>query len=261
MVNFVDDLVAMGFDQKKAQRAVNKTGGGSVQNALDWLLQHADDPSDEDDEEMPQEPVKEKLVLTQEQKDKQRTMLEERIKAKRAEKEANKSKDSIEKEKARRLQGQEAVEAAKLHKEKAMQKMLDERKRQRQEDAIAKKKVQDQLRADREARKAEREKGKAPEAATLPEPVKAVSSAPAKKHDACRIQFRFPRGPPVVGTFTPTSTVADALDYLRQHRSDGFTGESYFIAFRKQYGVAEGALTLEECKLVPSAAVVVKDIQ
>jgi len=264
MVNFVDDLVGMGFDDKKAQRAVRKTGGGSVQTALDWLLNHADDPSDDDDDDVTSdEPVKPKLVLTQEQKDAQRKMLEDRIKAKRAEKEKNKAKEALVSEKARRLQGQEAVEAAKLHKEKAMQKMLDERKRQRQEDAIAKRKIQEQLRADREARKAARAGNASNTASNQNEPkapAATASAAPKKQHDTCRIQFRLPSGKAHVGTFKPSDTVTHVLQYLKDNRDDGFQGESYFIAFRQSYGMSKGDMTLEECKLVPSASVVVKDM-
>lgn len=101
---------------------------------------------------------------------------------------------------------------------------------EKEDDLAARKRIKEQIEADKRERaaKAAREKalregrnpdlpepGSAPAAAAAP-PSAAAASGEKKTHDSARLQIRVPSGPPLVHTLPATATLGELADWVKQ---------------------------------------------
>ncbi|GMR30690.1 hypothetical protein PMAYCL1PPCAC_00885, partial [Pristionchus mayeri] len=151
--------------------------------------------------------------LTEEEKKEQAAKLKEKIAESMKLKAGLEAKEKVEREKKRVQEGKLMLERNEKRKEMEQLAAIAQRKREKEEEQAAKKRVLDQIKADREARKAH--------AAGLPppEPKPAPSSAPVapvekKDYKEAVIQIRLPTGEAIKNTFPADSQLSAVRQWL-----------------------------------------------
>lgn len=99
------------------------------------------------------ESTEEKKPLTEEQKRDQLALLETKLKQKRLEREEREKQDELEREKVRIKSGKDMSEARRKMEEEEMKKIVDLRKREKQDEKLARDRVRAQIENDKQARK------------------------------------------------------------------------------------------------------------
>lgn len=262
MSSFEETLIGMGFAEANVRYALNKTGAGSVQAALDYMINHPDaDGVGNDDHagaiQVDHAPAK---VFSEEEKLEQKRMLEERIRAKREERARDEAREALAKEKTRREEGKMTTTEKLEHQRRETDKVLAIRKREKAEDAAAKKSIRQQLAAD----KARREGVKA-----TPAPAKATAAKPApapkptQDYGECAIRFRLADGQQLTGKFQPTDPLSVCFAWLDANRKDkpdpSMATELSDALTRKSYTLANAAgKTILDIGCVPRGVLMVK---
>lgn len=100
------------------------------------------------------ESTEEKKPLTEEEKKEQLAKLEEKLKKKRLEREEKEALEALEREKHRIKSGKDMSEARRKMEEMEMKKIVDQRKREKLDEKLARDRVKAQIEADKAARKA-----------------------------------------------------------------------------------------------------------
>ncbi|XP_054852900.1 UBX domain-containing protein 1 [Eublepharis macularius] len=261
----LESLIEMGFPQNRAEKALALTGNQGIEPAMDWLMEHENDPDLDDPyvppqghvpstEEPPEgrtpeavqggtEPTLEELAevdnrhtLSEEEKREQTKRMMELISQKQREREEREKRESIEREKQRRKQGQELSLIRQKLQEDEMKKLAEERRKEKMEEKLAKQRVREKIERD----KAERAKkfgggcSSSSQASNPPEPVAPtlVPSSPSqeppvkREYDQCRIQVRLLDGTSLTQTFRAKEQLAAVRLYVELNRQDG--GEEPF---------------------------------
>lgn len=99
------------------------------------------------------ESTEEKQPLTEEQKREQLALLESKLKQKRVEREEREKQDEVERERVRIKSGKDLSEARRKMEEEEMKKIVDLRKREKQDEKLARDRVRAQIENDKAARK------------------------------------------------------------------------------------------------------------
>lgn len=229
--------------------------------------------------------------LTEEEKREKLAELKQRLAEKRAAKAQADIEDQKTAEKIRRKAGQDmSVVKAQLE-EKEMKKDIARRKKEKDEELAAKRRIKEQIEADRQARlqkKQEAASAAAAAAATPAATLVASTSAPAaaRVYTEARLQIRQPDSPQMLThstfsfsspfafvwqlqmcvsspiqlypfflcriAFQATDTLSAVYEFVRGHRQGEFSLMTTFP--RRVYGEADMGKTLTELQLVPSAA-------
>lgn len=215
------------------------------------------------------ESTEEKKPLTEEEKKEQLVRLEEKLRLKRQEREAQEKRDALEKERIRIKSGKDMSEAQRKMEDVEMKKLIDQRKREKEDEKRARDRVRGQIEADKAAR---REKMAALTGKPAPIPIVAVptSIVPAetttsndsspkapKTYANTRIQVRLQNGSTLVETFDvkePLSAVRLFVQ-LKQGTDNPFALMTSFP--RKVYEDEDYEKPLEVLGLVPSAVLIV----
>ncbi|XP_034656924.1 UBX domain-containing protein 1 [Drosophila subobscura] len=206
------------------------------------------------------ESTDEKKPLTEEEKKAQLAVIEEKLKQKRIEREEREKVDALERERNRIRSGKDMTEAKRRMEEIEMKKIVDQRKREKEEEKVARDRVRAQIEADKAARKA-RENKEIPNS----EPAPSVSSttvssptgvkSPPRDYTETRIQVRLQDG----STLTETFNVKEQLSAVRvfiQVKTGIETPFSLMTTFpRKLFAEEDYEKPLEVLGLVPSAVV------
>lgn len=203
----LESLLEMGFGRNRAEKAVANTGNQGIEQAMDWLMEHENDPDIDEPyvppvgnvlggeagsqssvdqptagdtgEEMTEggeiqlsdNPEGSKRPMTEEERLEQVKRLEELMRVKQAERRERERAEEVEREKQRRRQGQELQQIRQKIQDDEMKKLADQRRREKMEDKLARQRVKDKIARDREER-AQKFGGAAP-------PTSATSSQPA----------------------------------------------------------------------------------
>merc|ERR1712029_48827 len=248
-------------------RALQATEFKGVEQAMEWLLAHADDTSldepftEEEAMEMKsnlETPLEQaKKPLTEEEKAEKLAKLEELRKVKKAEREEKEKMEAKEKEMKRIASGKEMSDIRAAIQEQEIKKMAEQRRREKEEDRAAKAKVLAQIEADKAARRAEREADKNP-AAAAPPPV-AAQPAVKKDYSEAKLQIRQTNGQPLVHSFGAKESLAAVRLYVQMNRTDGGAGQVKFMTNfpKKVFTDEEYENSLENLGLVPSAVLMV----
>ena len=137
----------------------------------------------------------EKKPLTAEEKAEQLKRIEEKLKEKRAEREAREKLEAIEKEKFRMKTGKDVLDAKRRFEDQQMKELVEERRREKLDEKNARERVRAQIEADKAARKAKQDGGSGQAAAPVVTPVTPRPSSgevtPKKDYTEAKIQVQF----------------------------------------------------------------------
>ncbi|XP_040904075.1 UBX domain-containing protein 1 [Toxotes jaculatrix] len=212
----LESLLEMGFDRNRAEKAVAYTGNQGIEQAMDWLMEHENDPDINEPYVPPVEDVlggpagsessteqptlgdtaeeaagedssysenKEsaKRPLTEEEKREQVKRLEELMRMKQAERRERERAEEVEREKQRRKQGQELQQIRQKLQDDDMKKLADQRRREKMEDKLARQRVKEKIARDREERAQKFGGGGPPSTAASSQPAQPSPSSPTSQ--------------------------------------------------------------------------------
>lgn len=184
------------------------------------------------------------------------------MRQKRKEREEEEKAEAIEKEKSRILSGKAVAEAKRKMEDLEMKKILEQRKRDKEEDRIARERVRKQIEADKEARraKAAAESGEKP-APILSPTVSSPSVVPAQKRDytQTKLQIRLTNGQALTQTFGVKEPLSAVKLYVEMHRTDSPGDFNLMTTFpRKVFNDEDYEKPLDILELVPTAVIIVQ---
>ncbi|RDX70829.1 UBX domain-containing protein 1, partial [Mucuna pruriens] len=166
----LEELESMGFSTARATRAIHYTSNAGLEAAVNWIVEHENDP---DIDQMPLVPANTKIEapkpsLTPEELKAKQQELRERARKKKEEEE---KKTEREKEKERIRIGKELLEAKRIEEENERKRLLALRKAEKDEEKRAREKIRQKLEEDKAERR--RRLGLPPEepSAAKPSPV------------------------------------------------------------------------------------------
>ncbi|KAJ1980847.1 hypothetical protein H4R35_000956 [Dimargaris xerosporica] len=201
--------------------------------------------------------------LTAEEKAQKLQELKDRLAQKKRERLEAEAQESITRERMRRHTGQEYVQVQEKLQEQQVLKQVEQTKREKREDQLARMRIKQQIEQDKKERAARREREKAARAG---EPVTQPSittnlkpnTASTSYHQA-RIQIRPLQGAPFTHVFQADDRLQAVFDYVQER-----TGHSAFQLLttfpRKILGTDKADQTLRDLNLVPSAALVMAEL-
>ncbi|XP_043719946.1 vicilin-like seed storage protein At2g18540 [Telopea speciosissima] len=153
-MNLLGELEAMGFPKARATRALHYSGNASIEAAVNWVIEHENDP---DIDQMPMVPAnskveaaKSKPSLTPEEIKIKQQELRERARKKKEEEE---KRMEIEREKERIRAGKELLEAKRIEEDNERKRILALRKAEKEEEKRAREKIRQKLEEDKAERR------------------------------------------------------------------------------------------------------------
>lgn len=159
------ELEAMGFSSARSIRALHFSGGDNVETAVNWIVEHEDDP---DIDEMLLVPVtaiaEKKQPLSAEEARVRAQELRERARRKKEEEEKRMER---EREKERIRASKDLLEAKKIEEQQDRKRIIALRKAEKEEEKRAREKILARLREDKEERR--RKLGLPPEEPSAPQ--------------------------------------------------------------------------------------------
>ncbi|KAK5864715.1 hypothetical protein PBY51_015934 [Eleginops maclovinus] len=209
----LESLMEMGFDRNRAEKAVANTGNQGIEQAMDWLMEHENDPDIDEpyvpsvgnvvggaadsqsttdqpsvadtaegtaggDVSLDVEDNSSKVPMSEEERLEQVRRLEELMRVKQAERRERERAEELEREKQRRKAGQELQHIRQKLQDDDMKKLSDQRRKEKMEDKMARQRVKDKIARDREER-AQKFGGVAPvSTATSSQPAQPSPSSP-----------------------------------------------------------------------------------
>ncbi|XP_037531736.1 UBX domain-containing protein 1 [Nematolebias whitei] len=292
----LESLLEMGFDKNRAEKAVANTGNQGIEQAMDWLMEHENDP-DIDEPYVPpvvnvlgeaehgqsnteQATTEEnadgdntenleflKRPMTEEEKREQVKRLEELMRVKQAERRERERAEEVEREKYRRKQGQELQQIRQKMQDDDMRNLAEQRRREKMEDKMARQRVKEKIARDREERAQKFGGGATSSTAassqpTLPSPSSPTGQGPPptkKEYDESRIQVRLLDGSTITTVFKAQEPLAAVRVYI-QMNSNVPEGQDFTLLSpypRQVYTELDMEKPLKELGLVPSAVLVV----
>lgn len=276
--SMLSDLMDMGFSRNRAVRALEATDSSSLENAIDWCFDHADDPSA--DEPLPEEDTAatDASVMSKEEKASQLTLsAEEReeraneLLRKAREKRISEEKAAeVEREKNRVRSGKEITASKAAHEEQQRKRLIEQRRKEKLEALEERRRIRENIAADREARHTKFNmpasepsvNGPGTEAPgpTMDNSSATASSSVAKPSaSAGKIQFRLPDGSRLEKAFSAGDTVGDAAVYIAQSKPElaaaGFKLSQQYP--KRVFSSADMSMTLADADLFPRGALIV----
>ncbi|KAH8519560.1 hypothetical protein Peur_038494 [Populus x canadensis] len=148
----LDELEAMGFPTARATRALHYSGNASLEAAVNWVVEHENDP---DIDEMPMVSINSKVEapkpsLTPEEMKQKAQELRERARKKKEEEE---KKTEREKEKERIRIGKELLEAKRIEEQNERKRLMALRKAEKEEEKRAREKIRQKVEEDKAERR------------------------------------------------------------------------------------------------------------
>jgi hypothetical protein len=147
MVNqeFATVIEGMGYSKNVREKALLMTSNGGVEQALEWIEQHREDPDFEEEMKV----VGEKKKLSPEEAAQKARELQERIRENRRKKE---EEDAFEREKNRVASGKALTEAKRLLAETEKKRDIDIKMKEKREDEVYKQKLLEEMEREKAAK-------------------------------------------------------------------------------------------------------------
>ncbi|XP_059632154.1 uncharacterized protein LOC132274829 [Cornus florida] len=201
--NLVGELEAMGFPRERATRALYYSGNNSLEAAVNWVVEHENDP---DIDKMLLVPANTKVEdpktsLTPEEMKIKAQELRERARKKKEEEEKRMER---EREKERIRVGKELLEAKRMEEENERKRILALRKAEKEEERRAREKIRQKLEEDKAERR--RKLGLPPE-----DPAAVKPPAPVVEEKKISLPIR---------PATKTEQMRECLRSLKQNNKD-----------------------------------------
>lgn len=206
------------------------------------------------------ESTEEKKPLTEEEKQAQKARLEELMKQKRKEREEKEKTEALEREKHRIRSGKEIIEARRKQEDVEMKKLIELRKREKEEERIARQRVRDQIEQDKLARKlkAQQVESTVPVVQTVTAPVVVQKSSETKNYTEAKLQIRLTNGSALTYTFGAKEPLSAVRLYVEMNRTDDPGPFSLMTSFpRRVFSAEDYDKPLDVLGLVPSAVIIV----
>ncbi|KAI9598233.1 ubiquitin-related domain-containing protein [Syncephalis fuscata] len=185
--------------------------------------------------------------LTEEERAEKLQELKQRMAEKRELLKQQEKEEQKERERIRRLAGQEMNEAKERLKEQEILKAVEAKKREKLEDKRARDAIIQQIEEDKKERAARR----AQASASRPRPT-------TTNHTETRLQLRMPSGPPVINTFAVDAPLDEVMVFVREKLGNSAANVTLSTVFpRRVLTSNEKSKTLKELDLVPSSVLVV----
>ncbi|XP_062250016.1 UBX domain-containing protein 1 [Platichthys flesus] len=251
----LETLLEMGFDRNRAEKAVANTGNQGIEQAMDWLMEHENDP-DIDEPYVPpvakvlggeaesqmsteqstpadateggdmlcnEEDDSSKQPMTEEEKLEQVRRLEELMRVKQAERRERERAEEVDREKSRRKHGQELQQIRQKLQDDDMKKLSDQRMKEKNEDKMARQRVKDKIARDREERAQKFGVGGTHSVATSSQPAQPSPSSPTSQgppatkrdYDMSKIQVRLLDGTTLTTVFKAQEPLAAVRVYVQ----------------------------------------------
>ncbi|CAI2351655.1 unnamed protein product [Caenorhabditis sp. 36 PRJEB53466] len=193
--------------------------------------------------------------LTAEEKAAKVQEIREKIKAHQAKKAKIEAEETREKERKRREDGKAMIAHKEAARERDIREAAESRRREKSEDEIARQRVLEQIRLDKEARKARAAGQPIPEqkpvAVATP-----VQVAPPKDYSSTTLQFRLLDGQTVRQTFEANEPLAMVRAWIETNHAHGAPFSLMTPFPRKVYNENDMGNPLKSLNLVPSANIV-----
>lgn len=168
------------------------------------------------------ESTEEKQPLTDEEKKERLAKIEEKLRQRRLEREAREKEEEILREKSRIRSGKEILEAKKKHEEMEIKKMVEQHRREKEEDRLARQRVREQIEQDKANRRAKFGGGSAPEPAPVVQPKSPVKpAAPPANYTETNLQIRLTNGDVLKQKFHAKEPLSAVKLYIELNRQDG----------------------------------------
>lgn len=245
----------MGFPKVRAEKSLILTGNKSLEAAVDWCFEHADDPDIDQPLQIVTPEGAPKPKMSPEEAKKKAEDLYARARAKR---EAEEKREAIEREKSRIKSGKEVTSARVKLEEEARKRAVEERRKQRREELAERQRVRDMLQADKEHRRQRfNMPGPPPPAQPQVQAPRPPQNPPMNMTSAGgKIQFRLPDGARVEGEFGANQTMSDLVTFLASHKPELATRTITFSQQypRRVYSQADFQTSLSELGLLPRGA-------
>jgi len=243
-------LTSMGFIQELAEQALIHTKNGSVQAAMDWILDHPEgiDPLSQLHKEPKYESNPSSSISTSPSPPISKVNIPE------------KENPVVEAKISSRYAARE--EELKIHREKERQRELEQRKKERilaqkEKERVLKEMQEDKLRRAQKAQTATNVNTNIQTATTVPIPSQTGSKV---QYTTCTLQIRLPDGSVQKLDFQAT----DTLKKVHQHITKNFTKDSSFLLIvpfpRKEFKDNMLGMTLLEAELAPRGTLTVQMI-
>ncbi|XP_056295984.1 UBX domain-containing protein 1 isoform X2 [Pseudoliparis swirei] len=251
----IESLLEMGFERNRAEKAVASTGNQGIEQAMDWLMGHENDPDidepfvppvgnvlggEADSQSTTEQPAladtaeggkgscedddtSARMPMSEEEKLDQVRRLEELMRVKQAERRERERVEEMEREKQRRKQGQEMQHIRQKLQDDDMKKLTDKRMKEKMEDKMARQRVKDKIARDREERALKfgasvLTSTAAPSQPAQPSPSSPTSHGPPptkKEYDESRIQVRLLDGSTITAVFKSQEPLAAVRVYVQ----------------------------------------------
>lgn len=211
------------------------------------------------------ESTEEKKVLTEEEKKEQLAKIEAKLKQRRLEREAREKEEALLREKARIKSGKELLEAKKKFEELEMKKIIEARKKEKEDERLAKQRVREQIEADKLARKAKFSGAQPPETTTSVCVAPATSGSVEKQqpqqqktYTEVKLQIRLIDGKILTQDFGIKEPLSAVRLYVEMNRTDGDGPFKLMTSFpRKVFSPEDYDKPLESLGLAPAATLFV----
>lgn len=205
--------------------------------------------------------TEEKKPLSEEEKKEQLAKIEAKLKQRRLEREAREKQEELEREKSRIKSGKDLLEAKKKHDEIEMKKILEQRKREKEEEKMARQRVKDQIEQDKLARKAKFAGNAEPMPAPPIQKVASPPSVASRDYNEVRLQIRLTNGSVLQETFKAKEPLSAVKLYIEMNRTDPAGPFSLMTSFpKKVFDDEDYDKPLHLLGLAPSAVIIVTKI-
>lgn len=249
--SLLQKLEEMGFPRIRAEKALILTGNKSLEPAMEWCFEHADDPDIDEPLAMVTEDGIPKAVLSAEERKKRADEVLRKARARRQESEKT---EELQREKDRIRSGKEVTEAKRSYEEHERKRAVELKRKEKHEAMLQKKRIKELVEADRIARreKFKNRSGGSSSAAPAPPPVVAPPK-PTVSPSGGKLQLRFPDGSRIEPHFEPEQVLGDVVAKIVEERPQMGAGSLRLSQQypRRVFTESDYGLSLQELKLLP----------